>query len=51
MVGVLLARVKEEGALLIAFSLHIFQPIILKDLLLSTESMVVAMLEKCFRYF
>jgi hypothetical protein len=51
MVGVQLAKIKEEGVLLIAFSLHISLPMILKDLLLFIESMVVAMLEKCFGYF
>jgi hypothetical protein len=51
MVGVQLVRVKEEGVLLIAFSLLISRPMILKDLLMFTKSMVVAMLEKCLRYF
>jgi formate/nitrite transporter FocA (FNT family) len=50
MVGVQLARVKEEGALLIAFSFPISLPMILKNMLLFTESMVVVMLGKCFRY-
>lgn len=34
----------------IAFSLLISHPIILKDLLLFTESMALAMLERCSRY-